>query len=456
MTKTAAQKEPIRIGLLEHCGTGNLGDEATVAAVLQNIRVRLPHAAVIGLSLDPSDSKTRHGIPAFAIRQSVFHCEQEWSTGSQKPRGAGFKSKLSEMLSEHRFILGLMRAVYQYGVVKPGKFFREILFLITSLFVVADLDCLIICGGGQLLDRGGPWAFPYTLFKWVLLAKISGAKCLFLNLGAGPLAHPLSRWLVKRSLLLADYVSFRDSKSRALIREIGYGGKAMVAADCVYALELPRLAVKASRLGARNELTIGVAPTAYRDPSRYWERNRSDYEVFIRKLAEFCARLVSKGHRLRLFSSDIWFDSQAIADLRAAINKQCGLDNTDLVTTEPVNGVDEFLMQLSQVDYFVTCKYHGVIFAHRLNVPVLAVAHHMKVSTLMEECGLAQYSLDIADFDADNLAAAFDLLTANADEVRERMQRKVVLYQAELNDQFDCLFSQHKLLAGEGAPARSN
>jgi len=35
------------------------------------------------------------------------------------------------------------------------------------------------------------------------------------------------------------------------------------------------------------------------------------------------------------------------------------------------------------MDYVVTCRFHGVIFVHLLNKPILAVARHPKVAELM-------------------------------------------------------------------------
>ena len=41
------------VGLQEHLGTGNLGDEATVDAVLQQIRLRWPDTTIVAISLNP-------------------------------------------------------------------------------------------------------------------------------------------------------------------------------------------------------------------------------------------------------------------------------------------------------------------------------------------------------------------------------------------------------------------
>jgi polysaccharide pyruvyl transferase WcaK-like protein len=421
-------QKPKRIGLLDHFGTGNLGDDAIIQATLQHIKSRWPHALIIGLSLNPFDSQRRHGIPAYAIRQEGFF-------------PFPFKDKVKDVLSKYRFLFVVLRTVRNVAITKPMWFFREILFLAKSFRVAKSLDLLIICGGGQLLDAwGGPWAFPYTLFKWVLLARLSHTKCYFVNVGAGPLDYTLSKWFIRRALLLADYVSFRDGKSRVLIREIGFRNKTEVVADSVYALQIPNLNINRGHIAKEGGLTIGIAPMAYCDPRRYWDKDKAVYECFIQKLAHFSARLIRNHHRLKVFSTDIWFDSEAILDLELAIANQYAIDTATWITSEPVTGITEFLSQLSQVDCVVTCKFHGVVFAHLLNVPVLAISHHPKVATLMDDFELSEYCVDILKFDVDLLTSTFDRLVTNMDDIKARVPRKVAYYQRKLALQFDQLF----------------
>ena len=59
------------------------------------------------------------------------------------------------------------------------------------------------------------------------------------------------------------------------------------------------------------------------------------------------------------------------------------------------------------MDYVVTCRFHGVVFAHMLNKPVLAISHHPKVTALMNEMGLGKYCVDIRTFDLDLLTETF-------------------------------------------------
>src|SRR5947207_13165598 len=58
-----------KVAILGHIGKGNLGDEASMAALIQNIRRRHPAAAIWGFTLNPADTQARHQIPAFPIRR---------------------------------------------------------------------------------------------------------------------------------------------------------------------------------------------------------------------------------------------------------------------------------------------------------------------------------------------------------------------------------------------------
>jgi polysaccharide pyruvyl transferase WcaK-like protein len=427
-----------KIGLLEHCGTGNLGDDATVATVLQQIKSRWPTASIVGLSLDPVDSERRHQIPCFAIRQSVFPFEQEWSSPSPAVDGV-YSERLKTRLRRIGPLYRAAKAIKKVMVVRPWQFAREIVFLGQSLFLACDLDLLVICGGGQLLDWGGPWAFPYTLFKWCLLARGVRAKCIFLNNGAGPLDATLSRWFVKRALAMANYVSLRDRASEEVLRKVGFRGKVKVVADSAWGLRLPE-GIARRKSESKGELVIGIAPMAYGDSSRHWVDDNRTYRNLIDSLAEFSGELLRRGHRIKLFSSDIWFDSQAIADLEATIRKNNPTLAGDRVTREPVADIDELLEALARVDCYVTCRFHGIVFASLLNVPTIALAPHPKVTTLMGDMGLSEYCMDIATCDATGLTIRFDRLLGNMDDVKVRILRHVTQFQSRLASQFDCLF----------------
>jgi polysaccharide pyruvyl transferase WcaK-like protein len=442
------KRENRRIALLDHVGGGNLGDDATQTAVIQNIRSRWPHAEIIGLSMNPADTQEKHAIPSYAIRRRIWvgspiRGDVHLRAATSQPEAEALppRARLRSALSKHRVLFRLLGLVNLIVFRAPKELFSEVSFLFRSCALIKACDLLIISGGGQLLDCwGGPWEFPYTIWKWILLAKMSNVKCVFLNVGAGPVDRPLSRFFLRQASRFADYVSFRDEQSQVLMRRIGFTGSSKVVADNVYGLEFPTRAV----WGADNagSSIVGLSPMAYCHPELYWKKDQRLYDSFIRKLAAFGSALIGSGHRIVLFTSDVRFDRQTIQDLKQAIESQIDVTRRSWITDEPVDTTENLLHKMSFMDYVVTCRFHGVVFAHLLNKPVIAISHHPKVSTLMGDIGLSEYCLGIDSFDADSVSNKFALLVKNVESVRTRMADSLVRYRSELANQFDGLFPQ--------------
>jgi hypothetical protein len=98
------------IGLLDHLGHGNLGDDATLDAVMHNIKSRWSNAKLVGLSLNPYDTEQRHGIQSYAIRRDSktppSRDVPESSTAS-----ASLKQRLKSLLSRCLPILLVLRTI---------------------------------------------------------------------------------------------------------------------------------------------------------------------------------------------------------------------------------------------------------------------------------------------------------------------------------------------------------
>jgi polysaccharide pyruvyl transferase WcaK-like protein len=416
-------------------GGGNLGDDTTQTAVMGNIRSRWPGAIIYGFSMNPPDTRLRHGIASYPVRRKTWDHPDRHENVEIGPG-----DKLGTPRQQGAFP-GLRRLIRAVAFKIPHAIVSEVTFLAKSLYVMRTLDVFVISGGGQLLDSwGGPWAYPYTIFKWISLARLAGTKCYLVNVGAGPLTHPLSKFFIRHALALANYVSFRDSDSMSLVRGIGFKGEAHVYPDCVYALEMP--SIPRIQKDARNGLVVGMSPMAYCDPRRYWIQDQGAYEAFVRKLVVFGAWLTDR-HRLTLFSTDIWFDSQTLVKVDKALKSETHTNVTHLLIDTPVAiaTVETLLSQMSTMDYVITCRFHGVIFAHLMNIPVIALSHHPKVSTLMADLGLSEYCIDIDTFDVEQLTATFTRLVADRVAIKVRMAEKAAFYKSALTTQFDQLFS---------------
>jgi polysaccharide pyruvyl transferase WcaK-like protein len=420
-----------RIGLLDHMGAGNLGDDTTQTAVIANIRQRWPAATIYGFSMNPPDTERRHGIRAFAIRRRT------WDNPERPPATATPVDRRPPTRWHAAPALRLIKKIASHALHVVDSVLGESIFLLRSFHAVREIDVLVISGGGQLLDSwDGPWAYPYTLWKWVVLAKLSGAKCYFISLGAGPIRHGLSRFFIRNALRLADYVSLRDEDSRALVASIGFAGKAQVFPDCVYGLDPRRLAT--GRTDVAGADVIGLSPMAYCHPQRYWIRDGTVHKRFIEKFVSFGVQL-DRRYRLALFSTDIWFDSDTLAAVDAELRESPRPPEL-LLGIQRISSLEELIATMSKLDFIITCRFHGAIFAHLMNIPFIAISHHPKVRSLMLDLGLADFCLDIDAFDEEVLAATFARLVRERARIKLQLADKAMDYRQRLATQLDTLF----------------
>ena len=177
------------------------------------------------------------------------------------------------------------------------------------------------------------------------------------------------------------------------------------------------------------------------DPRMFPEKDQAAYEAFIRKLGRFGRSLVGAGYTVALFGSDIGTDRLAIDDLWNAMTSDGAVaDAAAHIPRERVASLDGLLAAMSTMDYVVTCRFHGIVFAHLLNKPVLAVSHHPKMTALMNDIGLGSYCADIRSFEPESLLETFTAMVADADRIRQRMTAKLAEYRDALNTQLDELF----------------
>ena len=141
-------------------------------------------------------------------------------------------------------------------------------------------------------------------------------------------------------------------------------------------------------------------------------RDAAAYQRFVDKFAAFGARL-SQRHRLVLFDTGYMVDADTLTDVAAGMHSSADTVPAHVLPCRPISSIDTLLPQMAAMDYIVTSRFHGVIFAHLLNIPVVAISHHPKVATLMADLGLSEYRLDIDNFEVAQLEATFERMLAD-------------------------------------------
>ena len=423
----------MKIGLLDHMGYGNLGDAATQEALIANIKTRVPDADIVGFSLNPDDTRKRHNVLCYPITH--WHPGLNKS-GQASADGTNIRLRLKSVLKKI--------PVFSSIALRALNLVRELVHLRRSFKVLRSLDKLIIAGGGQLGELWrGPWSHPYNVFKFSLLAKLANTKLLILNVGAGPLNSRLGRWFVKSSIYLANYVSFRDLESQALIQRLGVKCKTHVFPDSVYALDIAK--DKAPSFVRATRPLVGINPIGFCD-SRIWPRDDEiAYLHYLDKLAAFSSWLLSQNYRVKIFSGEASVDVYALEDLKQRLMDELSPADINNVFVQPSESVKDLLDEMSLMDFVVTSKFHGVIFSHLLAKPVIALSYHNKIDDLMRTVGHDQHCLGIEAFDCERLKTAFMSLVENGQSLKLRFDQRTRSNAEMLKAQFDELFLPTKL-----------
>ncbi len=433
-----------RIGVFSHGGTKNLGDEALLAAVIQNVRLRIPNAQVIGFTINPQDTQIRHQITAFPIRQyfpappvkesDSPEQSQPTSSATAKPMlvRSGLKAKLKVIPGLRAPVQAIRRLLeIVSGVLGEPK------FLLASYRRLKGVDLLLVAGSQQLNDGyGGAWGFPYTLYKWTWLAKLTGTKVAILSVGAGPIDSPLSKWFFKRVLDRVNYRSYRDAISSRLMESLRIKGNHPVFPDLVYSLQLP--AAKPAPSGCVRAV-VGTNPVPFFD-GRYWPTpDPARYEDYVRKLARFAEWLDKSGHAVLFFPTQVRADSLTIDDIRKAMNGSGNSPN--LLAGQKIQVLEDLVSEIAQADFVIANRYHGILISLMMNKPVLGVAYHEKSRALLAQAGQVDYVLNIADFKTEDLIERFQALEANAPAIKKQIAERMAPLRKALDEQYDTVLS---------------
>jgi len=411
------QLKPTTISFFGNFGMQNFGNECTLQAILQNATRFLPDASANCICTYPWDTSARHRIPASLI--SYRYANGSASTGARDQDAPAIIRFL------RRLVIRLPLEVIQWL-----KAFRAL----------RGTSMLVMTGTGMLGDFGiGPFDLHYEILKWSIIAKIRRCKLLFVSVGAGPIAHPLSRWIVKRAISLADYRSYRDDFSKDYLASIGFDTRNdFVYPDLAFSLK-PGMRSSRSRDGVPRVVCLGLMD--YYGKSSAHEYGEAIYQDYLDKASNILAWLLDHKYTVRLLIGDSSYDRRIKGDVVKRLQEKGSKFEKGQVIDEPVSSVEQLIAQLAEADIVIATRFHNILLALLLNKPVVALSYHEKIASLMAGVGMGDYCQNIDRLDVDVLVQQFLKLEKNADIVKPVIEQKVEQYRKALDRQYAHIFN---------------
>jgi polysaccharide pyruvyl transferase WcaK-like protein len=377
-----------RIALFGNFGTGNTGNESSLAAMIRSLRRICPDARLSCICYAPETVTADHGVAAVPLR---------W----QGPRHLAW-----------RLLNRLLLRV-------PAEAVR----IAKTIGALRTVDVMILPGTGTLDDFGtGPFEWPFDLFKWCVAARLCGVKIAFVSAGAGPIQAPLSRWFMKTAARTAVYRSYRDEISKEFMTSIGLDTREdRVFPDLVFSLAAPACPNACDAQDKRP--CVGVGIMSYQGWTHDGKAASPVYLAYLAKMKRFVLWLRQRGYRVRVLGGDAR-DIAAHQNLLTMLRADEGGHLGDWLRAEPTHTLNQLLDQIAATDLVVATRFHNVLCALMMARPVISIGYARKNDVLMQDMGLDAYCQQIERLDVDRLMLQFEALVASKGDLIEGLRRK--------------------------------
>jgi polysaccharide pyruvyl transferase WcaK-like protein len=190
---------------------------------------------------------------------------------------------------------------------------------------------------------------------------------------------------------------------------------------------------------SRARRLIGVAPMCYADPRVWPKPDAARYARHLETMAAVAVRAVRDGHEVAMFGTDIP-DRAPVAECHALAVTQLGGEERTRLRSEAVADLGALMTLMTTFDAVVAARFHGVLLAHVVGCPVLAVSHERKVATLMSELGHEVYAAPIDQLDPVAASASLGELLAAHDAVSAHIRKVSADYRRRVDAQYDAVF----------------
>ena len=178
-----------RVGLFGHLGACNIGNDASMEAVLRYLRANYPGAVIDAMCPGPERVGEQYDIAAIRM---VWYQKYEH-------RASGAAAVALKMLGRGIDTARIASWVRRHDVV--------------------------IVPGAGVLEASlplWPWGMPYSMFLLSGYGRLFRTKVALVSVGAGAINKRATRWLSNAAAGLASYRSYRDAGAREALRQRGW------------------------------------------------------------------------------------------------------------------------------------------------------------------------------------------------------------------------------------------
>lgn len=277
---------------------------------------------------------------------------------------------------------------------------------IPTFWCLAKSDVALICDG---IIFGKKLWNPF--FNWLIalifvvpFARFVNCKVVIYSCGIGPFKSKISRTFAKWVLNGCDLVIMREHDSKKLAEEIGYTKPVEVTGDAAFinpVSDEARGMVVAKELGVDfSKPTFGINVTKYMDTWLADGERLKDKSSFLKLLADGIKKArttLNENFQCVAFSTHP-MDDQCVLEFAQQ------LDGIMISNSKYLSHDIQAVMR--QCELFMGMRFHSVILASAVEVPIIGLIYAPKVRGYMRLLNCEDYSLELGTLTVDSLSDA--------------------------------------------------
>jgi len=382
-------RSALRVGFFGHLGARNIGNDASLEAVLSYLRNAHPAARYDAMCPGPERVAQQYGIDAVPL-----YWQQR------------FDQRLSGAASIAAKTIG-----------KGIDAFR------TAAWVRRH-DVVIVPGAGVLEASLPlwPWGMPLALCLLSASGRLFGAKVAFVGVGAGEIKKRPTRALSNTAARLAYYRSYRDGGARdaLALRGVDVSGD-HVYTDLAFALPEPETR---NADGATAD-TVGVGVMAYFGSNDERANAAAIHAAYVAEMKAFVLWLADTGRKVRLFVGDTNGSDQVVVEqILADVRRKLPDLDPGFVAAEQAHTFTDVMRAMQGVSSVVAIRYHNIVCSLKLSRPTISISYSPKHDALMAETGLADFCQPVSELTAAKLIDQFQELQKRTPELGQTMRAR--------------------------------
>ena len=262
----------------------------------------------------------------------------------------------------------------------------------TVLKEIMRSSIIILGGGTHFHDHGIKIKLLKSQLKsfiFYILSKLFCKRIYFLGIGVEPLSTIWSRFLIKQTCRLADFISVRDESSYEILEGMRLKNKVTLSFDLATLLQ--PLATSNKSLDKKINikiLGISILP--------FFEIYHSDKEkdiLFVHEIAKGLNQWLKRDRKSLIYL--FVFKGKSIADdvlITEMLEKKLHpVERVKLMRYNP--DPVETMSKVDQCHAFIGMRYHSCLFAYLTNTPLLVINYFQKCQALAEDIGLSKHAV---------------------------------------------------------------